>query len=299
MESTHFSYVQIGAKDYQALATFYENAIGFTPCDDTSWLNGQEGICLRAPGFADGTGPIFGFVPAKEGQVANINDAGFAHTCYETTDVKAAVKQLLKCGGSIHSTMKHPEIHPCVYCKDPEGNVVEFHIPFPSESSIGAYATTAASLLGLKQEKQLRRGNAQGAIKFIHVNIICPDWQALCGFYQSVFGCTTFGKQKNHQGGYKEQVIGVPGVHVVGQHVLLPDYEKDYPTLEIFTYNIPGRPTPCDEFGLGINCIGFTCDNVQQTVDSILSAGGVLNQQNETCVLAGDTQNGRILLRQK
>ena len=63
MESTHFSYVQIGAKDYQALATFYENAIGFTPCDDTSWLNGQEGICLRAPGFADGTGPIFGFVP--------------------------------------------------------------------------------------------------------------------------------------------------------------------------------------------------------------------------------------------
>ena len=289
METTKFSYVQIGAKDYKALADFYVNAIGFTVSDDQSWLRGQEGICLVAPGFSSDA-PIFGFVPATEGSSANINDAGFAHTCFETTDVKGAVKRLMQYGGSVHSTMKKPEIHPCVYCKDPEGNVVEFHIPFPSESSIGAYLNTATSLLGLKPN---------GAIKFIHVNIICPDWKKLCNFYNNVFQCTTFGKMKDHQGGYKEQVIGVPGVHVVGQHVLLPGFEKDYPTLEIFTYSIPGRAYPCDEHGLGINCIGFTCDNMQQTLNHIRSAGGFLNEQQDEYILAGDIQNGRILLRQK
>ena len=246
MEKTKFAYVQIGAKDYKALADFYAKAMGFVYCDDNGWLNGREGVCLAAPGFEKGSAPVFGFVPASEGSNAHINDAGFAHTCYETNDVKGAVRQLLKCGGSLHSTMKNAEIHPCVYCKDPEGNVVEFHIPFPSSKTAGELANTAACLLGLKPEKQLRKGNAQGSMKFIHVNIICPDWEKLCGFYRNVFGCVNTGTQKDHQGSYKEQVIGVPNVHVVGQHVLLPGFKKDYPTLEIFTYSIPGRALPCD-----------------------------------------------------
>jgi len=298
MEKTRFSYVQIGAKDYRALADFYVKAIGFVPCGDNGWLRGQEGICLAAPGFEKGCGPVFGFVPASEGASACINDAGFAHTCYETKDVKAAVKQLLKCGGSIHSTMEHPENHPCVYCKDPEGNVVEFHIPFPAEQTLGAYARTVGSLLGLMPEKSLRRGDASGAIKFIHVNIICPDWEKLCGFYRDVFGCVNFGKLKDHQGDYKEKVIGVKGVHVVGQHVLLPGFEKDYPTLEIFTYSVPGRELPCSESALGINCIGFTCENPEAAARAITAAGGVLNETTPEYILTGDLQNGRILLRQ-
>ena len=164
MNQTRFAYVQIGANDYKALADFYVKAMGFTICKDNAWLDGKEGICLAAPGFESGTAPVFGFVPASKGSSANINDAGFAHTCYETNDVKAAVKQLLKGGGSIHSTMKNAEVHPCVYCKDPEGNVVEFHIPFPAEKTAVELANTAACLLGLKPEKNLRKGNAQGAM---------------------------------------------------------------------------------------------------------------------------------------
>ncbi len=298
MEKTRFAYVQIGANDYKALADFYAKAMGFEYCTSNGWLNGREGICLAAPGFDKESAPIFGFVPASDGSVAKINDAGFAHTCFETKDVKAAVKHFLKCGGSLHSTMKHAENHPCVYCKDPEGNVVEFHIPFPAEKTAGALAHTAGCLLGMKPEKQLRKGNAEGAMKFIHVNIICPDWNRLCGFYRKVFGCVNFGKLKDHQGSYKEQVIGVPNVHVTGQHVLLPGFKKDYPTLEIFTYSIPGRTLPCDEHARGINTIGFFCENIEAAAELIIQAGGVINEKTEAYILAGDLQNGRILLRQ-
>ena len=299
MNQTKFAYVQIGANDYKGLADFYVKAMGFTICKDNAWLDGKEGICLAAPGFESRTAPVFGFVPASKGSSSNIIDAGFAHTCYETNDVKAAVKQLLKCGGSIHSTMKNAEAHPCVYCKDPEGNVVEFHIPFPAEKTTGELVNTAACLLGLKPEKNLRKGNAQGAMKFIHVNIICPDWSKLCGFYRTVFGCVNTGSQKDHQGSYKEQVIGVPNVHVTGQHVLLPGFKKDYPTLEIFTYSVPGRALPCEETARGINAIGFSCENAQAVAVLMVQAGGVINEKTDTCILAGDLQNGRILLRQK
>jgi predicted enzyme related to lactoylglutathione lyase len=297
MTTTKFAYVQIGAKDYKRLADFYIKALGFTLSASQEWLCGKEGICLSAPGYAQGDAPVFGFVPAVNGETAAINDAGFAHTCFETNDVKAAVRQLLKCGGSVHSTMKSPEIHPCVYCKDPEGNVVEFHIPFPSGKGVGELLNTASCLLGLKPEKGMRAGNAKDALKFIHVNIICADWQKLCNFYNTVFQCSNIGKLKDHQGGYKEQVIGVPNVHVVGQHILMPGFEESYPTLEIFTYSVPGRSVPCDETALGINCIGFACDNAENTAQAIVNAGGCINDTKDGYILAGDIQNGRIMLR--
>jgi hypothetical protein len=31
----------------------------------------------------------------------------------------------------------------------------------------------------------------------------------------------------------------------------------------------------------------------------MVQAGGVINEKTDTCILAGDLQNGRILLRQK
>ena len=298
MEKTRFSYVQIGAKDYKKLADFYVKALGFVYCEDNGWLGGKEGICLKAPGFAEGEALIFGFIPANKGSVAKINDAGFAHTCFETNDVRAAVRSLLKHGGSIHSTMGKPEIHPCVYCKDPEGNVVEFHIPFPSQKTFGEIANTASCLLGLKPEKNWRNNDdATGAVKFIHVNIICPDWEKLCGFYREAFDCVNVGSQKDHQGGYKEQVIGVPNVHVVGQHVLLPGFAKDYPTLEIFTYSVPGRDFACAEDALGINCIGFACADREAVAEVVKAAGGTINEKGEDYILAGDMQNGRIILR--
>jgi len=296
MTNTRFSYVQIGAKDPKALAEFYKKAVGFTDAPNSSFLMGKEGVCLTAPGYPEGNGPVFGFVPASTGESARINDCGFAHTCYETRDVKGAVRNFIKCGGSFWSTMSKPELHPCVYCKDPEGNVVEFHIPFPSTGALSEKLIMAGSLLGLMPDKKLRTGDGAQAIKFIHVNIICPDWEKMCTFYDGVFGCKYFGRMKDHSGSYKEKVIGIQGVHVLGQHILLPGFHADCPTLEIFTYSVPGRTAPCCEEEMGINMIGFKCDNIEKTAEDILKNGGAVNYSGEGMIIAGDLQNGRIML---
>ena len=60
MTTTKFAYVQIGAKDYKRLADFYIKALGFTLSASQEWLCGKEGICLSAPGYAQGDAPVFG-----------------------------------------------------------------------------------------------------------------------------------------------------------------------------------------------------------------------------------------------
>ena len=237
-----FSYVQIGARDYKSLALFYKDALEFTPCDDYRWLRGNDGEVLCAPGY-EANAPVFGFIKANEGACRKINDTGFAHICFETDNVNKAVKHFIECGGSFVSTLRHPNINPCVYCKDPEGNIVEFHVPF------GAGIKTVGSLLQLRPYKGLR---------FIHVNLITDNWEKLCEFYKDKFGCTDTGDIKDHSGTYKSKVIGIEGVHVVGRHILLPGFYETYPTLEIFTYNIKGAQSPQSESELGINCIGFS-----------------------------------------
>ena len=237
-----FSYVQIGARDYKSLAAFYRDALEFTSCEDTKWLKNHEGETLYAPGF-EKNAPVFGFVKATDGAPRKINDTGYAHICFETDNVNKAVKRFTECGGSFVSTLKHPCINPCVYCKDPEGNIVEFHIPF------GAGVKTVGSLLQLRAYKGLR---------FIHVNLITDNWETLCSFYKDKFGCTDTGDIKDHSGSYKSKVIGLENVHVTGRHILLPGFYATYPTLEIFTYNIKGAGTPQSESECGINCIGFS-----------------------------------------
>lgn len=237
-----FSYVQIGARDYQSLAAFYKEALEFAPCEDTKWLRGNEGVTLSAPGFEKGKEMVFGFIKAENGAAGNINDKGYAHLCFETDNVNKAVKRFVKHGGSFVSTLKHPFINPCVYCRDPEGNIVEFHVPF------GAGAKTVGSLLMLRPYKGLR---------FIHVNIITDDWQKLCAWYNGKFGSTDTGDIKDHSGSYKSKVIGIENVHVLGRHILLPGFYDTYPTLEIFTYNIKGNEDIRTAEDIGINCIGF------------------------------------------
>lgn len=292
-----FSYFQIGAKDYRALADFYAKALDFTVSDDTSWLNGREGIELSAPGFADMKAPVLGIVKATEGAARNINDVGFAHLCFETVDVKAAVWRFKRCGGTILSTLKHPEKNPCVYCRDPEGNIVEFHIPFPSLGMLTEYIATAGSLLGLRYDRGLRSGGKSDSLKFIHVNIITEDWQKLCGFYRDAFGCTDTGSIKDHSGDYKSKVIGIENVHVLGRHILLPGFFSSYPTLEIFTYSVKGLSAPQSENELGINCIGFLSENMAEDVKLIEDCGGRICSSSETAVLAQDIQGGCITLR--
>lgn len=92
-------------------------------------------------------------------------------------------------------------------------------------------------------------------MKFIHTNIVSPDWQRLSKFYQDVFDCTPIGSRREYSGEWWESVVGdIDGCGVIGEHIKLPGYDDDEggPTLEIFTYTPPGRQEP-----LKINDCGF------------------------------------------
>lgn len=293
-----FSYVQIGCRDYQKLSDFYIRALGFAESTQTKWLNGKEGRVLTSPGYAS-CAPVFGFLPAEKGAQAKINDIGFAHTCFETTDIKAAVGRFISLGGRVVSTFPKPLRQPCVYCADLEGNIVEFHVPFPDGIGFPAIGKTISSILGLRPDKSIRKNDTsfKSSLKFIHVNIISEDWRALCDYYISALGCSEFGPLKDHEGEYKSQVIGIENVHVIGQHILMNGLEKTYPTFEIFTYSIKGRNAPTDERELGINCIGFTADEPNAVADVFVNAGGRIIEATEEFILLGDIQDDRIYLR--
>ena len=295
MTDMRFAYVQLGSANAAALRDFYVEALDFRPSEDDRWLCGGEGFVLTAPGYGENA-PVLGIVPAAEGAAAHINDTGCAHLCFETTDVKGAVRRLWKHGGRVISTMKHPENHPCVYCADPEGNIVEFHIPFPSRKTAGEYLTAAGSLLGLLPDRAIRGRGGESSLKFIHVNMITEDWRALCDWYESVTASVDFGKLKDHSGSYKSSVIGIEGVHVVGQHILLKGFYPDRPTFEIFTYSVKGRTEPAKETELGLNAIGFVTADVKATAEAIASAGGHLLSLAEDSALVTDPQGTRIHL---
>ncbi len=296
MTHTLFSYVQIGAKNSEALADFYIKTLGFSKSSEKQWLPG-EGRVLTAPGYDKEHAITFGFVPAFKGSNAQINDAGYAHICFETTDVRGAVKRFLKYGGSFQSTLANAEKQPCVYMKDPEGNIVEFHVPFPGVAT--SAGKTIASILGLLPDRSIRSENPEkkSSLKFIHVNFITENWQKLCDYYKSVLGAADYGKLKDHQGKYKSGVIGVPEVNVVGRHILLPGLEKDYPTFEIFTYSVKGRQTVAESDSLGINLIGFTTESLKSSADDFVSAGGKLVSEKEDCASVLDPDGNRIIIR--
>jgi len=290
-----FSYVQIGAKDLDKLTNFYEKVCDFKKSNDTSWLNGQDGVVYEAPGFDGDKKVLFGFVKASKGENRAINDRGLAHICFETVDVKAAVLRLKKYGGSFQSTLEDPEKKPCVYCKDIEGNIVEFHIPFPSKDS--SILNTLTCLAGLRKDKGIRKETGKSGLRFIHVNIITEDWRDLCDNYNTMFGAEDTGKIKDHSGDFKEAVIGVKGVHVIGKHILLPGFYQSYPTVEIFTYSIKGKDKPAELDELGLSAIGFKSDDLNKDKDIIIKNGGaIVKEYSDTSILMKDKQDDLIFL---
>ena len=288
MSNERFAYIQIGAKDVDALSEFYMKALDFVPAQQDEWLCGRKGKTFYCPGYEKGLAPVFGFVEGEGGAASKIDDAGFAHICFETRNVKAALRRFIRCGGTFVSTLKLPKLNPCVYCADPEGNIVEFHIPFPAEGTGKEKAVMVGSLLGLMGDKSLR---------FIHVNIISEDWKKTIDFYGSICNSEWFGTMKDHSGGYKSKVIGIEGVHVVGQHLWLKGLGKGYPTLEIFTYSVPGKQEVRTETELGINAIGFAAQDPAGFADVIRQAGGTIVKSSPDYILAADDQNGRIYIR--
>ena len=74
-------------------------------------------------------------------------------------------------------------------------------------------------------------------IKFGHVNIITDNWKKLAEFYINVFDCRPLYPERNIKGNWLDKATAITNAHIRGIHLILPGYENNLPTLEIFQYD--------------------------------------------------------------
>ncbi|MCL2199212.1 MAG: VOC family protein [Defluviitaleaceae bacterium] len=111
-------------------------------------------------------------------------------------------------------------------------------------------------------------------MRYVHTNIIAKDSAKLINFYKSVFKCKSIGETRDLRGDWLDKMTGVPNAHIVGEHLCLPGYGENKPTLEIFSYENtePGNSHKINQCGLAH--LAFEVDNVEDTLNEILAAGG-------------------------
>lgn len=109
--------------------------------------------------------------------------------------------------------------------------------------------------------------------RYVHTNIIAKDHQKLIDFYKDVFHCESIGERRNLSGEWLDKLTGIPNAHIVGEHLCLPEYDKDHPTLKIFSYD--EMDTSCSKLNkCGIAHLAFEVDDVVKTLQHLLKKGG-------------------------
>ncbi|MCI9560665.1 VOC family protein [Clostridiaceae bacterium] len=109
--------------------------------------------------------------------------------------------------------------------------------------------------------------------RYVHTNIIAKDHQRLITFYKEVFQCRSIGETRDLRGEWLDRLTGISGAHIVGEHLCLPGYEKDHPTLEIFSYD--SMEDACRQINrCGIAHLAFEVDDVEETLRLLLEKGG-------------------------
>jgi predicted enzyme related to lactoylglutathione lyase len=112
-------------------------------------------------------------------------------------------------------------------------------------------------------------------IKFVHTNIISEDWKKLAQFYIDVFGCVPLYPERDLHGDWIDKMTGITNVKIKGIHLKLPGY-KNGPTLEIFGYKeISQKPDAPLINNQGFGHIAFHVSNVEETINKLISRGGV------------------------
>jgi len=140
-----YKHTNIVARDWHALARFYEDVFGCTPVPPERHLSGAwlergigvrdaelHGAHLRLPGHGDG-GPtleIFQYSHSALKPESRANREGFNHLAFEVEDVEKALAKVLEHGGGSLGKIASHEVEGVgrltfVYATDPEGNIIE------------------------------------------------------------------------------------------------------------------------------------------------------------------------------
>ena len=145
IQGTRFSHINIIARDWRALAHFYESLLGCTPVPPERDYSGPgieagtgvpgttvKGVHLRLPGLGE-HGPtleIYSFSVGVDGPAPAINRPGLAHLAFAVDSVEDARREVLEAGGRAVgdvvtlTTVIGTRVTFC-YVTDPEGNIVE------------------------------------------------------------------------------------------------------------------------------------------------------------------------------
>jgi predicted enzyme related to lactoylglutathione lyase len=110
--------------------------------------------------------------------------------------------------------------------------------------------------------------------RYVHTNLIAGDWKKLVRFYRDVFGCIPRGPERDLSGEWLDRVTSLSAARLGGVHLRLPGYGDTGPTLEIFSYEdmsdkqlpMPNEP--------GFAHVAFAVDDVEQALETVISAGG-------------------------
>jgi catechol 2,3-dioxygenase-like lactoylglutathione lyase family enzyme len=140
-----FVHTSIVARDWRALAQFYEQVLGCVPVPPERNLEGRwledgtgvpgahlRGIHLRLPGYgADGpTLEIFQYSPQERRLETAINRPGIGHIAFAVDDVEVARDAVLTAGGTAVGQVVSLAVPSAgtvtfAYVTDPEGNIIE------------------------------------------------------------------------------------------------------------------------------------------------------------------------------
>ena len=110
--------------------------------------------------------------------------------------------------------------------------------------------------------------------RYVHTNIIAKDSNKLIQFYKEVMNCKSIGETRNLKGNWLDKMTGIKDAHIVGEHLCLPGYDMDHPTLEIFSYDEIIIDENHQVNKCGIAHLAFEVDDVEATLEKILKAGG-------------------------
>jgi len=140
-----YKHTNIVARDWKALAAFYETVFGCVRVPPERRLSGAwldrgtgvpdasvSGVHLRLPGHGE-NGPtleIFRYARTELKASPAANREGFAHVAFEVDDVEEATAAVLRHGGSMvgeiaSSPVQGVGLLTFVYVADPEGNIIE------------------------------------------------------------------------------------------------------------------------------------------------------------------------------
>ncbi len=111
-------------------------------------------------------------------------------------------------------------------------------------------------------------------VKYTHTNLIAKDWKKLSDFYVNVFNCKPEPPERDLAGDWLDELTGIDAVHIRGIHLLLPGFDQNGPTLEIFQYNQTTEDGNKQINREGFGHIAFSVDDVEACLARLIKNGG-------------------------